>query len=133
MTERNFPAEIGCLDDVNDFLDQEFEQNGIPLKLAMQLKIAMEEIFVNIAHYGYPGKKGNVKINLEIDNDGVLLRFTDSGIPFDPLAKPDPDVTLPAEDRPIGGLGIFMVKKSMDRVDYEYKNSNNILTIYKKR
>lgn len=133
MIERNFPAAIENLDDVNDFLDLEFDRNDISLRTAMQMKVAMEEIFVNIAHYAYKDKKGDVKIELDIDPEGIMLRFSDSGTPFDPLAKPDPDITLSAEERPVGGLGIFMVKKSMDQVSYEYLNGKNVLTIYKKR
>lgn len=133
MIERNFPAAIENLDDVNDFLDLEFERNNVSLKTALQIKVAMEEIFVNIAHYAYEEKKGDVKVELNIDPEGITLRFSDSGTPFDPLAKPDPDITLSAEERPVGGLGIFMVKKTMDQVSYKYQDGKNVLTIFKKR
>ena len=103
------------------------------MKVQMQIDIAVEEIFVNVAHYAYTPNVGKVKIRLEkpADSTGVDITFIDSGIPYDPLAKPDPDVTLSAEERQIGGLGIFMVKKSMDSMLYEYTDGQNILTMRK--
>ena len=94
----------------------------------------MEEIFVNIASYAYGGKPGRAVIRLQETHDpeGVSVTFIDQGIPFDPTARPDPDVTLSAEDRSIGGLGIYITKKSMDHVYYEYRDNCNILTLKKK-
>ena len=104
-----------------------------PLKAQMQVDVAVEEIFVNVASYAYAPGVGNVTIRVEIPDNPrtVVITFIDNGVPYDPLAKADPDVTLSAEERGIGGLGIFMVKKSMDDMVYEYKNGQNILSIKK--
>ena len=99
----------------------------------MQIDVAIEEIFVNIAHYAYPSGDGEAVIQIESDetNKTVSITFIDQGTPYDPLKNADPDITLAAEDRPIGGLGVFMVKKSMDDVSYEYKDNSNRLTLKK--
>ncbi len=123
-SDEDFPA-------VNSYVEEWLDEHGCPMKTAMQLTIALEEIFINIAHYAYPHPPGQMDLGLECDNGTVKMRFVDSGTPFDPLAKPDPDVTLSAEERRIGGLGIFMVKKSMDDVIYEHKDGKNILTLIK--
>ena len=99
----------------------------------MQIDVAVEEIFVNIANYAYPSGEGEAVISIEADKDAksVSILFEDQGTPYDPLKNEDPDITLSADERPIGGLGIFMVKKSMDEVSYEYKDGKNRLTISK--
>ena len=99
----------------------------------MQIEVAAEEIFINIASYAYAPDKGRATVRVEVSPDPVTvtITFIDQGMPYDPLAKEDPDVTLKAEDRPVGGLGIFMVKKTMDDVTYEYKDGKNILRIKK--
>ena len=103
------------------------------MKIQMQIDIAVEEIFVNIANYAYAPEIGTATVRVEVMGDppSVDITFIDKGIPYDPLAKADPDVTLSAEERQIGGLGIFMVKKSMDDVKYAYLDGHNILTIKK--
>lgn len=127
-------AALDNLDEVLAFVDQRLEENDCPMKVQTQIDIAVEEIFVNIASYAYSPEKGNAEIGVEVSDDPleVTIRFADSGIPYDPLAKEDPDITLPAEQRPIGGLGIYMVKKSMDNVEYEHKDGQNIFIIRKK-
>ncbi len=121
----SFPEVIGAVD---SFL----EKNDCPMKTQFQIDTAVEEIFVNIASYAYPSGEGNADISISLSDDRILcIRFSDNGIPFDPLSKEDPDVTLSAEERKIGGLGIYMVKKMMDKVEYEYKEKCNILTLYK--
>ncbi len=127
-------AALDNLDEVLAFVDQRLEENDCPMKVQTQIDIAVEEIFVNIASYAYSPEKGNAEIGVEVSDDPleVTIRFADSGIPYDPLAKEDPDITLPAEKRPIGGLGIYMVKKSMDNVEYEHKDGQNIFIIRKK-
>lgn len=101
-------------------------------KSIMQINIAVEEIFVNIAHYAYPGRVGEAVVEVEIaDEQSVTITFIDSGIQYDPLAKPDPDVTLSANDRNIGGLGIFMTKKLMDELSYEYRDGQNVFSMKK--
>ena len=108
------------------------EIKELPMKLSMQISVCVEEIFTNIARYAYSEKEEDVTLGISYSEDELIMRFTDHGMPFDPLMKKDPDVTLSAEERDIGGLGIFIVKKTMDDVHYEYKNGKNILTIRKK-
>lgn len=118
---------------VTAFVDERLERAGCSMKAQMQIDLAVEEVFINIAKYAYAPDKGRAVVRVEVSNDPVQVRITflDHGKPYDPLAKEDPDVTLSAEDRPVGGLGIFMVKQSMDDVEYEYKDGTNILTLTK--
>lgn len=132
IVERDFPAADEALDDVMAFVEEELDKADCPMKISMQITVAVEEIFVNIAHYAYPDGQGGMKLAVSNDDGIVTLCFTDSGIPFDPLAKADPDITLSAEERGIGGLGIYMVKKSMDEVRYERRDGQNIFAISKK-
>ena len=122
------------LPNVLAFVDAELEALDCPLKTQMQIDVAVEEVFVNIAHYAYAPETGSaiVRVDTEREPGSVTITFIDRGMPYDPLAKPDPDVTLSSEERQIGGLGIFMVKKSMDDMKYEYRDGQNILTITKK-
>ena len=133
MTEKIFPAEINELAQVLVFLEEELDKAGASPKLMTVLAVDLEELFVNVAHYGYPGSKGTVKIGIDTSGDSIVIRLTDSGIPFNPVAMPDPDITESAEKRKIGGLGIYMVKKSTDSMTYEYKDNQNILTITKRK
>lgn len=121
------------LPDVLSFVDEQLEAAGCPMKTQMQIDIAVEEIFVNIANYAYTDEKGSaaVQVRFTPEPQTVSITFKDSGIPYDPLAKPDPDISLSAEERQIGGLGIFMVKKSMDDIQYQYLDGQNILTLTK--
>ena len=121
------------LDQVLAFIDRHLEAVDCPMKIQMQIDVAVEEIFVNIAKYAYAPDKGNARVRVEVDEEPVTvtITFVDHGTPYDPLAKEDPDVTLSAEERPIGGLGIFMVKNTMDDVFYEYKDGQNILSLKK--
>lgn len=133
MVERIFPATLDQLGPVQDFIGEQLERSGCPGKVKFQLDVAVEEIFVNIAHYAYPDREGEATIRCCVGGDPlqVTIQFLDNGQPFNPLKKPDADITLSAEDRQIGGLGILMVKKSMDVVDYTYEDGKNILTIKK--
>ena len=121
------------LDQVLGFMDAHLERRDCPMKVMLQLDIAVEELFVNIANYAYGDQVGQAMIQLQEEHDpeGISITFIDEGMPFDPLAKPDPDVTLGAMDRSVGGLGIYMVKKSMDDMKYRYEDNRNILTIRK--
>ena len=121
------------LEEVQDFVNVSLGQLTDNMKLEMTMSIAVEEIFINVSHYAYDYKGGDliVRTHLLDDPRGIKVEFEDKGPYFDPLKKPDPDVTLDVEQRQIGGLGIFMVKKSMDDVSYEYKDGQNILTIKK--
>lgn len=132
MSELNIKAADENLDQVLGFVDGILEQNECSMKAQMQLDVAVEEMFVNVAHYAYAPNEGDVLIRCDVEDGIASVTLEDSGIPYDPLAKPDPDVTLSAEERQIGGLGIFMVKKSMDEVFYEYKDGKNIFTMKKK-
>ena len=118
---------------VLEFIDTKLEELECSMKAQMQIDIAVEEIFVNIANYAYAPEVGMATIRIEADESPTALKITfiDKGVPYDPLKKDDPDVTLSVEERQIGGLGIFMVKKSMDDMLYEYKDGQNILTIVK--
>ena len=100
----------------------------------MQIGVAVEEIFVNIASYAYAPETGKTKIRVEVSEEPVTvtITFLDHGVPYDPLAKADPNTKLPAEERQIGGLGVFLTKKLMDDVSYEYRGGQNILTLKKK-
>lgn len=118
------------LDEVLEFVEGELEENDCPMKIIMQMNIAVEEIFVNIAHYAYKPEVGSAVIRISV-GDEVAVEFEDQGRPYNPLEKDDPDVTLSAEEREIGGLGIFMVKKSMDDIAYRHENGKNILVIKK--
>ena len=125
-------ADVGSLEQVNAFFDNILEQADCPMKAQMQIRLAAEEIFVNIAHYAYGEGKGKAEICAFVADDVFEARFRDSGVPFDPLKKTDPDTTLGAKERPIGGLGIFLVKKNMDEVTYAREDNCNVLTIRKK-
>ncbi|MBR1384048.1 MAG: ATP-binding protein, partial [Ruminococcus sp.] len=120
MKEIVIDALTDNLPQVISFVDEQLEAAVCPMKIQMQIDIAVEEIFVNIAHYAYAPEVGTATVRVDISGEplAVEITFIDSGIPYDPLAKADPDVTLSAEERQIGGLGIFMVKKSMDDVKY---------------
>ena len=133
MKELELEAKVENLSDVLAFVDEELEGAGCSIKIQMQIDIAVEAIFVNIANYAYSPEIGTATVRIEVMGDppAVDITFIDGGVPYDPLAKADPDVTLMAEERQIGGLGIFMVKKSMDDVKYEYLDGHNVLTLKK--
>ena len=134
MTKKTFPAKTEALSDALGFVDQMLESYECPMKLQMAICVAIEEVFVNVAHYAYPEGQGDVTIAIGFDEESRTATFcmTDQGVPFDPLQKPDPDITLAAEEREIGGLGIFIAKKTMDTVGYAYENGENVLTMTKK-
>ena len=133
MPKKSFPADIGRLDDVIAFVEQELETLDCPAKDVASIDISLEEIFVNVAHYAYPSGVGEAEITLEptAERNGVSISISDKGQEFNPLEKPDPDITLSAEERKIGGLGIYMTKKMMNSVVYERRDNTNILTMVK--
>ena len=122
------------LPDVLAFIEEHVEPLGLSEKAKMQLDLAAEEIFVNIADYAYAPGKGRAKILVETDENAheAVITFSDEGKPFDPTAKADPELLIPAVDRTPGGLGIFLTKKLMDGVSYEYRDGRNILKLIKK-
>ena len=135
-------AAIDNLEKVIEFVEGELDALNCSVKQKVQITVAVEEIFVNIAHYAYAKLDENGKpipdtgtgimgLEFEAEAGKLSLTFIDKGIPYNPLAKDDPDITLSVEDREIGGLGIFMVKKSMDEVLYRYQDGKNILTMIK--
>lgn len=134
MKELTIEAVLENVDTVIDFIDEQLVEYGCGMKEKMAIDVAADELFTNIASYAYNLEKGNVTVRVEVFEDPltVEITFIDNGVPYDPLAKADPDTTLSVEERQIGGLGIFIVKKSMDAVNYEYKEGRNILTIRKK-
>lgn len=135
MTERIFPASLDQLERVQAFIEEELASYPCSPKIKFQLDVAVEEIFVNIAHYAYPpDQTGWALIRCQVEQDPlrIQVQFVDGGVPFNPLAKKDADITLSAEERNIGGLGILMVKRSMDAVDYVYSDGKNILTLTKR-
>ena len=133
MTNKTFPAKTDALPNILGFVEETLEGYGCPVKIQMAVSVAIEEVFVNIAHYAYPENAGDMNLGIGFDAQRRTLTFrmTDQGIPFDPLQKPDPDITLSAQEREIGGLGIFIAKKTMDRLTYAYENGENVLTMTK--
>ena len=134
MTELTIAATVENIEVVTDFVNEQLAALDCPMKAQMQIDIAIDELFGNIAHYAYNPEIGQATVRVEVVENplAVTITFIDNGVPYDPLAKADPDTTLSAEEREIGGLGIYMVKKYMDDITYEYKDGQNILTIKKK-
>ena len=122
------PPELESIPQVCEFLEGVLQDQGAPIKAVTQVNIAADEIFSNIARYSGATAAW---VDCEAGEGRAVIRFRDNGRPYDPTAQPEPDTTLSAEEREIGGLGIFMVKKTMDRVSYEYSNGQNTLTIEK--
>ena len=126
-------ATVDNLKDVSEFIEERMNAKDPSPKTSMQIMVAVEELYVNIAHYAYDSDGGEAEITVDFDgDDNMIISFADWGKPYDPLARQDPDVTLGAEERQIGGLGVYMVKKSMDKFEYRYEDGKNISTIVKK-
>lgn len=134
MTEITLEAAVNNIPALIAFVDGELEKIGCPMRSQMQIDIAVDEVFSNIAFYAYTPGTGDARILFDYDDAAgtVSITFLDKGIPYNPLKNKDPDVTLSAEERKIGGLGIFMVKKSMDEMLYEYRDGQNMLTLRKR-
>jgi len=131
MTQITIPANLERLHDVFEFVTGFMENKQISTEHQGKIKIAAEEVFVNIASYAYPSDEGDVTVRLSMSSGSIAIEFRDSGIPYNPLTKPDPDTSLPIEERDIGGLGIYFAKKMMDNMEYRYENGENILIITK--
>jgi len=133
MGELRLLAKTENLQQVLSFVNGYLEENGCPAAAIQTVEIVAEEIFVNIASYAYGSEEGEAVVRVEMQDSprAAVITFIDSGIPFDPLAKKAPDLSLSAEERQIGGLGILMVRKLMDRAEYAYQDRKNILTVYK--
>lgn len=134
MEQLRIPANIEQLGAVMEFVDEVLERGDCPLEIRTLIDVAVEEIFVNIASYAYTSDKGVTELNAGFEGEPrrVVITFKDSGVPYDPLENPDPDISLSAEERSVGGLGIFLVKQIMDKVGYRYENGQNILTLEKR-
>lgn len=134
MKELTIDATIENIATVTAFIDEQLEHRDCPMKTKRQVHIAIDELFGNIAYYAYNPEIGIVTVRVEVTDNPleVVITFIDNGIPYDPLAKVDPDITLSVEERDVGGLGIYMVKKSMDDISYKYRDGQNILRIKKK-
>ena len=134
MKEITLAATVENIEVVTDFVNEQLEAMECPMKAQMLIGIAIDELFGNIAHYAYTPDVGEVTVRVEVTENplSVVITFIDGGVPYDPLATEDPDTTLSAEERDIGGLGIFMVKKSMDEITYRYEGGKNVLSIRKR-
>ena len=131
MKELTIEATPENVDKAIEFVDEMLEQYDCGMKEQMAIDVAVDELFANIAHYAYNPETGYATVKVDVVKEplSVEITFVDNGKPYDPLAKPDPDTTLSAQERQIGGLGIFIVKETMDDVIYEYKDGSNILTL----
>ena len=134
MQSKTFPAQTEALSEILGFVEEALESYECSMKNQNAICVAIEEVFVNVASYAYGEGSGDVTLDIGFDkiNRNVTFRLIDQGVPFDPLQKADPDITLSIEERQIGGLGIFIVKKTMDTVHYAYENGKSILTMIKK-
>ena len=127
------PNDIETIPQLNEFIDLVAEEVGLDMSLTMSLNLAMEEAVVNVMDYAYPNRqKGNLDIEVTADQEWMTFVITDTGIAFDPTTKEDADTTLSAEERPIGGLGIFLVRQLMDDINYKREGNKNVLTLRKK-
>ncbi len=134
MKELTIDAKVENIDVVTEFVNAELEALDCPVKAQMQIDVAIDELFGNISNYAYNPEVGPATVRVEVTEDplAVVITFIDGGVPYNPLSKADPNVNLSAEEREIGGLGIFLVKKTMDDIAYEYKDGKNILKIKKR-
>ena len=134
MESLTIVAEVKNLETVNDFVLGQLKEYGCPKNVLLQIRLAVEEIFVNIASYAYDPSVGPAEVRCEVLEDPlrVIIQFLDGGKPFDPLAREDADISEDGLMMREGGLGILLVKETMDDVSYTYENGKNILTILKK-
>ena len=133
MKEIVLEAEIGNIPKIIAFINEALDARNIGKLERHQIDIAVDEILSNIAHYAYNPDVGEATVRVEVEEEplSVIITFIDGGVPYDPLQAAEPDTTLSAEERALGGLGIFMVRKSMDEITYRYENGRNILSIRK--
>lgn len=133
MVQKLFLADDRYLNDVLSFVEEELNEAKASLKIIRQVKICVEEIFVNIAHYAYGDENGEVEISILYNEKERVFTFVfeDTGKAYNPLERKDPDITLSAEERGIGGLGIFICKKTMDDIQYRYEKNKNVLIMTK--
>ena len=134
MKTLTLKAELDRIGEVTAFIEEQLEAVDCPMKAQMQIDMAVDELFSNIAHYAYGEGTGEAAVSFDFDAQTrmVSVTFEDTGVPYDPLKKDDPDVSLSVEEREVGGLGIFLVKKTMDAMEYERRGDRNVLVIRKK-
>jgi serine/threonine-protein kinase RsbW len=131
MSRISFAAKIENLEAMFQFIRKAAQAQGFDEKKISQIQLAAEEALVNVINYAYPGKSGDLEIDCNNKESSLEIVISDSGIPFDPLSLPEPDIHSPMEKREIGGLGIFMLRKIMDEVKYKREDNRNILTLIK--
>lgn len=133
MQDLTLLASDDTLYTVLDAIEAHLQNSGCPEEIRTEVLISVEEIYVNIAHYAYQGKPGEATVQMEVTQNPRVCKVVlkDRGVPYNPLEKEDPDLDLSAEEREIGGLGIYMVKQYMDRMEYRYEDGYNILTMEK--
>jgi anti-sigma regulatory factor (Ser/Thr protein kinase) len=133
MADIIMPANMENFDRLMEFIQVEAKNAGFDNELVNKIRLACEEIIINVINYAYPDKEGDIEIKCDSDKEdnGFLIKITDWGAPFNPLSKSEPDINAPAEKREIGGLGIFLVRKVMDKFDYVRDGNSNILTLSK--
>ena len=126
-------ATVENLERVTDFIIESLEERNCKPKIIMQMELVIEELFVNVAHYAYKPNVGQCTVQKEIEENprAISITFIDSGMPYNPLEHDDPDTSLGVEEREIGGLGIFLVKKNVDKISYEHKDGQNVLRLTK--
>ena len=133
MADITMPANMESFDRLIEFIHDESAKAGFDEKLVNKIRLACEELIINVINYAYPDKEGDIEIKCSAGSEdgGFLIKIIDWGAPFNPLSKTEPNINAPAEEREIGGLGIFLVRKVMDKVDYVRKGNSNILTLMK--
>ncbi len=134
MKEITLEATIANIATVTAWVEEILEQAGCSMRAQMQIDVTIDELFGNIVHYAYPGGRGDVTVQCDVDPETRVftLVLKDRGIPFNPLDLPEPDVTLSAQERSIGGLGVFLARKAMDELTYRYEDGFNTLCAKKK-
>ena len=132
MESRIFKADVKELDNLFEYSSTLLEVLDFTKRDIIMINTALEEVFVNVAKYAYEGT-GEVEVTLSNDKNKVTFVFRDSGKPFNPLTREDPNITASSDEREVGGLGIYMVKNIMDETSYEYKDNHNVLTLVKYR
>ena len=134
MKEITLKATIENIAQATAFIDEALEAVACSMKAQMQIDVAMDELFGNIARYAYARGEGDATVQFDFQEETRMVSITliDKGVPFNPLSAAEPDTTSAAQDRPIGGLGIFLVRKTMDAMAYQYQDGKNMLTIRKK-
>lgn len=131
MKEICLKATLDNLNTVNAFVETELEASQCPMRTAMKIMVALEELYVNVANYAYGEETGDVTVQVDAQPGRMQIRLLDNGMAYDPVANPEPDITLSADERQIGGLGVYMVKKSMDVFTYQRTNNQNMVLIEK--